>query len=184
MSDFPIETSVVASLRQIMRAVDLHSRSLLQSCGLTGPQLAALGEVVERESVSTGDLARALHLSQATVSGIVDRLESRGLLARRRSDGDRRRSEITATPEGASLLGAAPSLLQDQFRQRLESLEEWERLQILASLRRVASLMAADDLDAAPHLVTGTIQPPTQTAAPTRTPSSVATPPHGRRWVL
>jgi len=64
-----------------------------------------------------------------------------------------------------AVLLASPSLLQDRFRAGLESLEEWERLQILSTLQRVAGLMGAEQLDASPHLTPGEIspaQPPAQ----------------------
>ena len=38
----PLEEQVIAALRRITRAIDLHSRLLLQKNGLTIPQLAAL----------------------------------------------------------------------------------------------------------------------------------------------
>ena len=151
------EQQIVASIRQIIRAVDLHSRRLVDQHGLTGPQLAALDETVRSGSVSPSALARSVHLSQATVTGIVQRLERRGLVIREKSAADRRSFTISATDEGRRVLEASPSLLQDRFRAALSGLEEWERLQILSTLQRVASLMDAERLDAAPHLTAGEI---------------------------
>ena len=54
---------------------------------------------------------------------------------------------------GLSELARAPSLLQDRFRQELSSLETWEQMMMLANLQRIASMMDAEALDAAPHLV-------------------------------
>ena len=42
MSNLDLEDQIVAALRQIMRAVDLHSRHLFDVFGLTGPQIAVL----------------------------------------------------------------------------------------------------------------------------------------------
>ncbi|GJM20525.1 MAG: MarR family transcriptional regulator [Planctomycetota bacterium] len=155
-SRLDLEDQIVAALRQIMRAVDLHSRQLTESCGLTGPQLATLREAERLGPLPGGALARAVHLSPATLSGILNRLESRGLLARRRGESDRRMILVEITAAGRKVLASAPSLLQDHFREELERLASWEREMTLAVLQRVASLMGAEALDAAPHLATGT----------------------------
>ncbi|MDH3584700.1 MAG: MarR family transcriptional regulator [Phycisphaerae bacterium] len=151
------EQEIVASLRKIIRAVDLYSRRLVEAFGMTGPQLATLQEVARLGPTSASSIARAVHLSQGTVTGILARLEARGMVTRQRSDTDRRSIIVSVTPAGEQLLGTAPSLLQDRFRRELESLEQWERSQILATLQRVAALMGAEDLDAAPHLISDTV---------------------------
>lgn len=153
--ELPQEEQVVAALRQIIRAVDLHSRKLLESCGLTGPQLAVLREVRRLEPVPSGALARAVHLSQPTTTGILRRLEKRGLLTRRPGRADRRTVKVELTSDGRQVLAGSPSLLQDRFSQELGRLDEWERLMTLSVLQRVAAMMGAEDLDAAPHLASG-----------------------------
>ncbi|HSL18147.1 MAG TPA: MarR family transcriptional regulator, partial [Methylomirabilota bacterium] len=60
---------VLAALRRIIRAIDLHSRSLVQRYGLTGPQLVVLKELIDRPPQSVSALAGAVNLSQATVTG-------------------------------------------------------------------------------------------------------------------
>jgi DNA-binding MarR family transcriptional regulator len=153
------EQQIVAAIRRIVRAVDLHSRRLVEAHGLTGPQLAVLQEAERLAPASPSDIARAIHLSQGTVTGILHRLANRGLIERFPSERDRRSVVVHVREEGKRLLGSAPSLLQDQFRRRLEGLEEWERLQILATLQRVAMLMDAEAIDSSPYLVTGTMNP-------------------------
>jgi DNA-binding MarR family transcriptional regulator len=154
------EDQILAALRRIMRAVDLHSRHLLDAHGMTGPQLAVLQAAERLQQGSATALARTVHLSGATVSGILDRLERGGLVRRERDDCDRRSVAIVVTDAGRSMLEKAPSLLQDQFRIKLESLEDWERTQVLATLERIASMMSVSDLDASPILVAGPVAPP------------------------
>jgi len=149
---WPIEHRIVAAIRQLVRAVDLHSRRLVENYGLTGPQLATLQEAARLAPATPSAIARAVHVSQGTVTGILHRLERQGLATRRRSDADRRVVIVDVTAEGKRLLDTAPSLLQDHFRHELERLEEWERLQILSTLQRVASLMGAEQIETSPHL--------------------------------
>lgn len=157
------EDEIVAAIRRIIRAIDLQSRRLQEQHQLTGPQLATLREAHKLGQGSIGALARAVHLSQPTVSGIVTRLERRGLARRERSPGDRRSVAIRVTPEGEAILAAAPSLLQDRFRAELALLADWERHGLLAALDRIATMMDAESLDAAPILETG---PVVETGAP------------------
>jgi DNA-binding MarR family transcriptional regulator len=150
-----IEDDIVAAIRRIIRAIDLQSRRLVERYDLTGPQLAILREVSRVQAPSTSALAKAVHLGQPTVSGILHRLEKRGLILRERSATDRRNVAISLSAAGKKLLREVPSQLQDRFRDELAHLEDWERSSMLASLQRIASMMDAENLDAAPLLETG-----------------------------
>ncbi len=151
------EAAIVSALRRIVRAIDLRSRRLFEKSGLTGPQLLVLREASRLCAAPISALARVVDLSQPTVSGIIDRLERRGMVRRARSTGDRRAVMVTVTLEGGRTLRSAPSLLQDRFRSELARLEEWERTQLLATLQHVAAMMDAEEIDAAPVLATGPI---------------------------
>lgn len=166
-----IEDQIVAAIRRIMRAVDLHSRHLAEEHGLTGPQLATLQAAARLGEASTGTLARAVHLSGPTVTGILDRLAKRGLVGRTRSGQDRRSVTITLTRSGQEVLAVAPSLLQDRFRHELAKVEDWEQTMILAMLQRIAAMMDAESLDASPVLVPGPVDATTQRAEPSMLPA-------------
>ena len=155
----PIEDHIVAALRRIVRAIDLQSRRMVDACGLTGPQLVVLREVARLGGASVSAVARAASLSQPTTSGILERLEKRGLARRERSELDRRSVSVSVTPEGERTLAEAPSLLQDRFRRELSLLEVWERTQMLSLLQRLAGMMDAEAIDAAPMLETGALAP-------------------------
>ena len=150
-----LEDQVIVALRRITRAIDLHSRRLMQQVGLTTPQLAALQAIGRLQPITVGSLAKSIHLSQATLTGILTRLETRSLVSRVRSVSDRRTVVVELTEEGQAVLESAPSLLQDRFRRELLKLEEWEQTLMLASLQRIAAMMDAEQLDAAPVLTTG-----------------------------
>lgn len=150
-----LEDQVIAALRRITRAIDLHSRLLLQKHGLTTPQLAALQATERLQPITVGVIARNIHLSQATVTGILGRLEKRGLVTRARGDHDRRSVVVQLTNDGAKIVREAPSLLQDRFHRELAKLQEWEQTMILATLQRIASMMDAEDIEAAPVLIPG-----------------------------
>jgi DNA-binding MarR family transcriptional regulator len=147
-----LEEQILVALRRITRAIDLRSRTLLQDYGLTAPQLTTLQAIARLETATAGALAKEVHLGHPTVTGILNRLELRGMVERVRSDEDRRTVRVSLTTEGQRVLNDAPSLLQDQFQDELEKLKGWERTQILATLQRIADMMDATTIDAAPVL--------------------------------
>ncbi|WP_036228431.1 MarR family winged helix-turn-helix transcriptional regulator [Marinobacterium jannaschii] len=146
---------VLVSLRRIIRAVDLHSRRLVNQYGLTGPQALVLKAILGAEGLTAGELARKVSLSQATITDILKRLEQRGLVSRQRSDSDRRKVFVFSTQKAVEIVASAPPLLQDTFVDRLTQLRDWEQTLLLSSLQRVAELMDAETIDAAPLLTTG-----------------------------
>ncbi len=142
---------VIIALRRVIRAVDLHSRALVESHGLTGPQALIL-KALHNGGLSAGELAYRVSLSQGTVTDILNRLEQRGLISRIRDTQDRRRVRVEATAAGLATLEKSPPLLQERFVQRFHNLQIWEQTQLLASLQRIATMMDAEDIDASPVL--------------------------------
>lgn len=158
MSD---EQAVLIALRQIIRAMDLHSRRLRKISGLTAPQLLLLQTIQRSHGVSISKLAAQISLSQATVTTIIDRLESRALVRRRRSAADKRVVHVDLTEAGETVLRAAPAPLQEEFQKRFAALANWERSALVSSLQRVAVLMNAEGIDAAPVLsIDSEVSPP------------------------
>ena len=74
-----VKEDILRSLRRITRAIDLHSRHLAHTFGLTGPQLVCLRTVGARGKMTPSELAKQVSLSQATITGIIDRLAARQL---------------------------------------------------------------------------------------------------------
>ncbi len=153
MSD--LQDHVLVSLRRIIRATDLYSRKLGKRTGLTTPQLVVIQAIGALRDPTVSDVAKAVSLSLATVTTILNRLEANGLVHRERSAVDRRRVIVTLTEKGEELGASAPKPLQDSFVDRFVRLESWEQHQIVAALERVATMMDAEELDAAPILLSG-----------------------------
>jgi len=149
---------LLIGLRKITQAIDLHSRYLLKTVGITSPQLVILHELSHFESLSVSELSKLVSLSQGTVTQILARLEKRGLIKRRKSMEDKRRSLISITQDGSQLLQDAPSPMQDRFSDSFHSLEDWEQLMILSSINRIVCLMSAEEIEASPILVSGPIE--------------------------
>lgn len=155
-----IADDILRTIRQLVRRIAEHSKYLSRNVGLTVPQLMCLKAIGRHEEgglelITVAQVARDVQLSPATVSRILDRLVNASLVSRRRSEKDRRKVSLTLTPAGLERYQTLPTPMQERFVQRLAQLPPDERSELLGSLRRIAELMDASDLDAAPLLVPG-----------------------------
>lgn len=139
------------------RAIDLQSKRLAKQHELTGPQLVCLREIVRQQYTTPSGLAKAVSLSQGTVTGILVRLERRRLVERVRSNEDKRRIHVSVTERGRELVALAPSPLHERFSDRLGRLPEGEQAMIDWVMQRMVRLMEAEDVDAAPMWTTGPV---------------------------
>jgi DNA-binding MarR family transcriptional regulator len=150
-----LEEEILRSIRRIVRAIEIHSQSLVHAVGLTSPQLSVLKAVRRLDPATPTTIARELSLSQPTVSGILDRLHAKNLLLRGNLSNDKRMRQYRLTPDAAKMLSDAPPLLQESFLRELRQLKDWERSMLLASLQRVAGLMDVGGVEAHPVLTSG-----------------------------
>lgn len=145
---------LLAAMRQLMQAGELHSRQLIRACGLTVPQTLVLRAIDGLERPTAGRISQLVSLSPPTVTAILNRLEERALIARDRGATDRRQILLSLTPRGREVLAAAPSLLPEVFMGRFAALPQWEQTLLLSSLQRLAEMMgegAAVVVDALPQ---------------------------------
>jgi len=170
MPETRLDDSLIA-LRRILRATEIFARDLAQAARLTPAQLRVLQIAQGRGSTTPKALATQMGVSQATVTALVDKLVARGLVERRPSETDRRQVNVSVTPAGGAILSDAPDALQQRYVRAFEQLADWEQAQLVSSLERVAAMLAADTIDAAPVLTTGDIRAEKKDADSDRQPS-------------
>jgi DNA-binding MarR family transcriptional regulator len=151
------DEELLVALRKVIRAIDIRSKELSRDVGLTGPQLIVLQQVGKNPGVMVKEIAQHITLSPATVTSILDRMESRGHVNRVRSTQDKRKVGVFLTDVGQSLLDKAPLPLQEHFLNRFNAIEEWEQSQMVATMQRIATMMDAQKIDAAPVLEVGSL---------------------------
>ena len=152
--DSQLEEQILRALRRITRGIDLHSRRLANTYGLTAPQLVSLRAIYDLGEVTPGVLARTVSLSQATVTGIIDRLAARQLVTRERKAKDRRLVSVALTEAGRMLVQQAPSPLQEAFLTRLQALPVDQQVSIRNTLDQVVTMMGGEEFEAAAVLTT------------------------------
>ena len=145
----------LVALRRILRVTELNSRNLAHQSELTASQLLVMQHVAQAGKALPSTIARAVDLKQATVTVLVNKLEQAGLATRRRDTEDRRRVWVELTDEGSLVLERSPDLLQNRFERAFGSLEDWEQSMIISALERVAAILDAQELEAAPVLDVG-----------------------------
>jgi len=121
--------------------------------------LITLLTVENYETVTATTIAGHIHLSPSTVIGILDRLETKGLIRRDRDLKDRRLVQVSLTERGKVLARNAPSPLQGALVEAMGKLPETELVVIAESLERIIELMQIQHVDAAPILESGQIDP-------------------------
>ena len=150
-----IADEILRAVRRILRKTAEHSRQLAREGDLSVSGLLCLRRVAEStksEPVTVAQVAKAVQLSNATVSRILDRLELAELIFRERSTVDRRKVFLWLTPKGKRRVKRLPTPLHEQFLARLTKLCKSEQRALLASLQRIVEMMGAADLDVAPLL--------------------------------
>ena len=148
------EDALIA-LRKIQRVTEMASRRLALTAGFTPSQLSVLRILTEYDEVSAGYLAEATQLKHATITSLIDKLEARGLISRRRCDEDKRRVWLQLLPTGKAALAAAPDPLHETFSERFDVLPDWQQSMLISALEHVTTLLDAENLEAAPVLDIG-----------------------------
>jgi DNA-binding MarR family transcriptional regulator len=142
------EHDPVLEFLRLMWAVDheLHrvSKAMIGRLGLTAPQRLAVRFVGREPGLAPGRLAELLHLDPGTVSGIVKRLESAGLVSRARSGGDTRRMHLTLTTKGQILNRRRNGTVEAAVRRTLDGMAVADREAAARLLRQLAKNLAVE----------------------------------------
>jgi len=133
-----IDRDLQAVRRRLRRPVD----NMIASGGLTGPQQSAMAALVKAGGLSLKDLSKELGLAHSTVSGIVDRLEKRGLLERRTEQADMRVTRIVPSREVQRFLRETwPELERHPLEEALGAASEAERRTVARGMRTLRRIL-------------------------------------------
>ena len=147
-------TEILIKIRKIVRSINLESKKIEKEHGVSIPQVLCLHYLKNSDNyqATQGELRKFLNLNSSTISGIVNRLEIKGLIARLPKKGDKRVVNISLTSRGDSLLKKIPSLLQVTLSEKLNKLDQKKVIQIFESLEMLVNLLDINDIDAFPSV--------------------------------
>ncbi|HET6421603.1 MAG TPA: MarR family transcriptional regulator [Geobacteraceae bacterium] len=146
MSKAKMVADIIDNLRRVFQAVNEYSKKAERETGLTGPQLWAIKVLADAAPIKVSELARRMYLHPATVVGILDRLEARGLVTRTRSREDRRVVEIDLTDLGKGIVNRAPEVAQGLLVRGLEPLADKDLVRIADGLNQLVKILGVQEI--------------------------------------
>ena len=137
---------IVGAIRRLVKAVYLDTSKMSRQYGLTGSQSGVLRCLIQEGSQSSAELSRQLHVTPSNITGIIDRLEKKGLVERIRKAGDRRVAIIQLTEAGKTLSKQLPDPIEIKLISELGDLEPDQVQQLGNSLSQILNLIDAKHL--------------------------------------
>lgn len=147
-------TEILVYIRKIIRSVNLESKRIEKEHGVSIPQLLCLNFLQKQKGFKAAhkDIKEYLELNASTVTGIIKRLERKGLVARLPKQQDRRVGLITITARGAELLEQAPAPLHAQLKVRLAKLPSEKIAELCKAFELIVDFLDIESLEASPIL--------------------------------
>lgn len=133
---FP-ELGFVSEVARIRKAWRREFELRAAPLDVTVAQLLVLCRLWQGDGISTSVLTQEAGSDGGTVTGILDRLESRGLIRRERSVQDRRAVQIWLTPEGSALQRPLMEIIAAVNRQATDGVDTEEITQLLRTLKTI-----------------------------------------------
>lgn len=145
-------TEILIRIRKIVRSIDMESKKIQKEYGVSIPQVLCLNYLSQSPGFQStqGAIRKFMNLNPSTVSGIVNRLEIKNLIARLPRTGDKRVVNIILTSRGSKLLEHIPPLLHEQLDKKLKKLEQKKIRQIEETLNFLIGLLDIQDVEAFP----------------------------------
>ena len=144
--DKQIIKDIVGSIRRLIRAVSIDSVKMSRHFSLTAPQSGVLRSLNARGPISSAELSRELCVTPSNITGIIDRLEKKGLVQRNRKEDDRRVALIHLTDNGKTLSQGLPDPIETRLISALSDLSPGKVQELRDSLVTVLKLIDAQHL--------------------------------------
>ncbi len=143
---------ILRAIRRILRAVNLESKRCQKEYGLSMPQLLVLSFIAQEPEMRATNKAIKAHmqLNASTVTGILQRLLTKGYVARVPNADDQRGSLLALTQGGYDLITSTPPPLQLKLERGIEKLSESDRKKLKKYFEFVVQLLELGEDDAAP----------------------------------
>jgi DNA-binding MarR family transcriptional regulator len=140
-------TDVLELMRTIWaldHALQSRSKAMARSLGVTGPQRFVLRVLERSPGLSSGELAEYLHLHPSTLTGVLQRLETRRLLERKKDPLDGRRVLLWITAAGKKVLQKRRTSVEAVVRLAIGKEKKDVLAQAAEVLKRITSALETD----------------------------------------
>ncbi|MCF8230188.1 MAG: MarR family transcriptional regulator [Bacteroidales bacterium] len=145
-----LHRNVFINIRKIVRSLNLESKRIQKEYGVSIPQLLCLTYLSEQENYQSTvtKLSKYLNLNLSTMTGIINRLEKKGLVARLPKAADKRVTPVTITSRGSKMLKDSPDLIHDQLSRKLKQLPEEDLKHIDRALSMLVNYLEIEEVSA------------------------------------
>lgn len=109
----------------------------MEKAGLTPPQFYVLATIGYAGGLPFGEIGQKLMVTVSNLTGIVDRLEEKKLVVRKRDDNDRRVVHVVLTERGAKLYKSTIPMFEKSLAQIFAVLPKPEQKQLSSLLRKL-----------------------------------------------
>ena len=138
---------IIYSIRRLMQAGELYTKELNKKYNVSAAQVNCLLALYENGPLPPSQIAKYIMVNSSTVTGIIDRLEQKGLVKRWRISQDRRIITVQMTETGKKLAENAPPPIQQKIIDGLKRLTPHEIDQIVDSLQSLTGMLDVQDLE-------------------------------------
>lgn len=138
---------IIFLIRKLMHGAELYTKELNKKYSITSAQLNCLLAIYENGPLPPSQIARHMLVNSSTVTGVIDRLELKGLVERQRNSADRRVIYIRLTPDGKKMAKVAPPPIQQRVIDGLQQMPAYELDQIILSLTKLTKMLDFQDLE-------------------------------------
>lgn len=139
--------AIIYAIRRLMQAGELYTKELNKIYNVSAAQVNCLLALYENGPIPPSQIAKHMMVNSSTVTGIIDRLQSKGLVERSRISPDRRVITIGLTENGEILAKNAPPPIQRKLLDGVKKLPHKEAEQILQALARLTQMLDVQDLE-------------------------------------
>jgi DNA-binding MarR family transcriptional regulator len=131
------ENGLVLTLRYIAHISCLYSKSLEKELKITVGQLLCLRALLKEDRLPIREISKRTFLGSSTVTGLIDRLEAKGLVSRLRHNPDRRVCCVKLLEAGRRIAQTSSAPIDSIIAASLEKLSPQEIQTILSGLKRL-----------------------------------------------
>lgn len=136
---------IIYFIQRLMQAAECYNKELNKEHNISIPQLNCLMTLYENGPLPLNVIAQSILVNSSTVTGIIDRLEEKGMANRKRVSPDRRVITVALTEDGRMLAQNAPPPLQTKIVAGLKKLPSPGREQIVDALSKLTHMLDVDD---------------------------------------
>ena len=138
---------IIYQIRRLIQAKELYTKELTKKYQVSASQLNCLLALYEQGPLPPSQIATHIMVKSSTVTGIIDRLELKGLVTRSRTSPDRRIITVELTESGRTLAENAPPPIQQKVLEGLERLPQSEMEKIVLALKMLTQMLDVQDLE-------------------------------------